>query len=160
MTVNYGKHHTRFSDDDVRLMRKLLADGRTLDEVADYFDTSREYVRLIKQNKLRKGIGVDASGVQSVRQAARRKANLQKKAKALFEQGKTAGEIQNTLAISRSAVYNYVGDELSQRRRDRIELARRLYASGLTQDQIASRLDTHHPQVSVWVRGVKRGGAP
>lgn len=68
---------TKYSDDDIRAMREMFANGRTLGEVAEAFGTNREYARLVKGNHIRAGIGVDASGVKAVYQATRRKSDYE-----------------------------------------------------------------------------------
>lgn len=141
----------KFSDGQVAGMRQMLFEGASLGHVAGEYGTSREYVRKIKANRIRRGIGVDASG--SVADAHK----TRERARAFRANGHSVKEIAVLLDVGEASVYKACADmKLGNGNQGKRALARLWYAEGMTQAVIARQLQVAQQTISRWCDGLLR----
>lgn len=159
--VSSGSRSIRFSDAEVEKMRDELASGATLEVVAIEHGTSREYVRLIKSNAIRKGIGIDVSDVRSaqfitIRQralliVALRRAGFSPQGIA-NRSGIPVSSIQQTLSRNGITKLPYRREGIRERRAEqRRRRAKELRSRGMLQREIAGVMGVSEHTVWVWL---------
>lgn len=148
----------RFSDSEVEQMRIELAGGASLGEVARKHNTSREYVRLIKGNHIRRGIGINASDTQAI--THKRSKQIRLLVIALRRWGFSPSEIAERSGMAYSAIVSLLtgsGTRHFPFRKSRLkrEMAKYLYSQGKLQREIAEIMGVSQHTVWVWLNNYK-----
>lgn len=150
----------RFTDEQVIDIRQRLLKGDSTTLLAGEFQTSREYMRQVKNNIIRKGIGPDAS------KAIARSHQNRRRALELRSSGMTRSQVARTLGLSVATVsiYTMYSKGRSWPRQHQIVTLgmkaemRSLYATGdYTQEMLAEMFGITQTMVSRNCKGIKKG---
>lgn len=150
---------TQFSDADLVRMRRMMLNGASNRELAQFFGRKITYVHAVRVNRIRGGVGPDASRAKPVRNRSVEQRN--RIIHALARHGYPVQDIVELSGLSRALVYRIIkplglhAPSFSGDPAVRAGVMRMYEQDRLTLNQIASHYQRSYATISYIVRSVR-----
>lgn len=146
--------HIKYPDETIIAMRQRMWEGASEADVSREFHVSKEYVRLVKHNLIRGGLGIDVSRIRAKR-IPRGAFERQQQIEACRLAGMSRRQTADHLGVTLGTV-NYYGKGLrfSNGEKTRLtpelvdEVARLYFDDGWTEAQIAQHFHIRQDRIS------------
>jgi predicted XRE-type DNA-binding protein len=149
---------TKYSDEQIIAMRKRMWEGATEAMVSREFHASKEYVRLVKHNLIRAGLGVDVSHIRA-QKISQKSFELSRQIEDCRLAGMSRRETADHLGVKlRSVNYHAKGRRFANGEKAHVspalmdEIDHLYYDVGWVQAQIAAHFHLDQPRVSAILR--------
>lgn len=106
-TKGSNNHNTKFTDDDVLMIKELIKTGMSLAKIARKYDVKRATIGQIKRGETWSHVGEDVSNIEYIYKTSKLTENEVREIKLLLKEGKlTQKEIANIYGVKGNSISN------------------------------------------------------